>query len=223
MTKAPIYFEIAAEGGMGKTHTSITAFPRPFIVDTTPRGDGKFTAMKVFKDEFDQKYFHAPTLLAAINVINDVIASGKFATLVVDEYSGLRKLGQEWYLKTFNKKSVFPTTEWGVITKKINNEVLWSAQDHEMNVVVTSGFHDVYIKGEMSGGKASNSPPNANLDIDYRLMLAENKDKTDVDAIIVKNKFVSIKERHKKIPYPITWETIKKEIGLTDIGFEYCE
>lgn len=221
MEKAPIYFEIAGEGGCGKTFSCCTGFPRAFLLDTTPRGDGRFTARKVFGGEFGDMYFRARTLEEAIKAVNSVIESGEFATVAVDEYSGMRKLGQKWYLKTFDKSSVFPTTEWGVITQKINNEIIWKLQDNGVNVVVTSGFHDVYKNDIRTGGKASNSPPNASLDIDFRVMLVENEEHDDVNVRVIKNKFMSIKDRNKVMDFPLTWEAIKKEAKL--IGFDYCE
>lgn len=221
MIKAPIYFQIAGEGSMGKTHTSLTAFPRPFLLDCTMHGDGKFTAKKLLGDDFDTKYCHATSLAGAINAIRVAVESGEFATIIVDEYSGLRKLGQAWYLKEFKKKSVFPPTEWGIINRRIDRDIIWKPLDNNMNLVVTSGFSDVYKDGEKTGGKTANSPPNASLDMDFRMMLVENEDKTDVVVHIMKNKFMSIKERHKTMTYPVTWEDIKSEAVL--IGFDYCE
>ena len=219
--RAPIYFQIAGEGGMGKTHTSLTAFPRPFLLDCTPHGDGKFTAKKLFCDEFDTKYCHATSLIGAINAVRVAVDSGEFATIVVDEYSGLRKLGQAWYLNEFTKRSVFPISEWGIINRKIDTDIIWKPLENDMNMVVTSGFSDVYKDGERTGNKTANSPPNANLDIDFRMILAENEDKTDVGVRIMKNKFMSIKDRHKTMDYPLTWESIKQEAVL--VGFDYCE
>ena len=221
MDKAPIYFEIAGEGGVGKTFSCCTGFPRVFLIDTTPRGDGRFTAMKVFGDEFDDRYFYARSLADVIGKVNDVIEGEEFATVAIDEYSGVRKLGGEWYMKEFKKSSVFPTTEWGVISRKINRDVVWKLQDSEINVVVTSGFHDVYVNDVKTGGKASNSPPNASLDIDFRIMLAENGDGTDVEVHVIKNKFKSIKDRNMSMEFPLTWEAVKKECVL--VGFDYCE
>lgn len=221
MTRAPIYFQVAGEGGIGKTHTALTAFPRPFLLDCTPHGDGKFTAKKLLGDEFDTKYFHATTLVGAIAAVDSAVECGDFATIIVDEYSGLRKIGQAWYLDSFKKKSVFPISEWGIINRRIDKDIIWKPLDSGMNLVVTSGFSDVYKDGDKTGQKVANSPPNANLDMDFRVMLVENEDKTDVIVHITKNKFVSIKERHKNMGYPITWEDIKREAML--IGFDYCE
>lgn len=221
MDKAPIYFQVAAEGGVGKTHTSLSAFPRPFLVDCTAHGDGKFTAKKLLGDKFETRYFYARNLVDVISVVNDAISSGEFATIALDEYSGLRRLGQEWYLKEFKKNKVFPATEWGVITRKINREVIWKVLDSEMNVVITSGFSDVYKDGEKTGGRAANSPPNASIDIDFRVMLSENVTHDGVNAVLMKNKFVSIMERRPTMKFPLTWEAIKKEAVL--VGFEYCE
>lgn len=221
MNKAPIYFQVAAEGGVGKTHTSLSAFPRPFLVDCTAHGDGKFTAKKLLGEKFETHYFYATSLVGVIKVVDEAISSGDFATIVLDEYSGLRRLGQEWYLKEFNKHKVFPPTEWSIITRRINRDIIWKALDNEINVVVTSGFSDVYKDGEKTGGRAANSPPNASIDIDFRIMLAENVTHDDVNVIVTKNKFMSIKERNQTIGYPLTWSKIKKEAVL--VGFEYCE
>lgn len=221
MEKSPLYFEIAGEGGVGKTYSSITAFPRPFLLDTTPRGDGRFVAMKLFGDDFDDKYYRATSLDDAVAKVDDIIDSGKFATVAIDEYSGMRKLGSKWYMKTFKKNAVFPATDWSIITNRINNEIVWKLQDSCINVVVTSGFHDVYEKGERTGGRSANSPPNASLDIDFRVMLVENKTHDDVIAHVIKNKFVSIKERNQTMSFPLTWAALKKEAVL--VGFDYAE
>ena len=221
MDKAPIYFQVAAEGGVGKTHTSISSFPRPFLIDCTAHGDGKFTAKKLLGERFDTCYFYARGLFDVIGVVKDVIDSGEFATIVFDEYSGLRRLGQEWYLKEFKKNKVFPTTEWGVITRKINRDIIWKALDNDINVVVTSGFSDTYKDGDKTGGRNANSPPGASIDIDFRIMLAENKSGDDVDVIVMKNKFMSIRDRNKSMKFPLTWGAIKKECVF--VGFEYCE
>lgn len=221
MNKAPIYFQVAAEGGVGKTHTSLSAFPRPFLVDCTAHGDGKFTAKKLLGDDFDTHYFYANKLTEVIDAVDGAINSGKFATIVLDEYSGLRRLGQEWYLYKFKKSKVFPATEWGVITRKINNEVIWKALEAGLNVVVTSGFSDDYKDGEKTGGRTANSPPNAGVDIDFRIMLSENATRDNVVVTVMKNKFMSIMERHKTIAFPLTWNIIKKECVL--VGFGYCE
>jgi len=221
MDKSPIYFQVAAEGGVGKTHTSLTAFPRPFLLDCTAHGDGKFTARKLLGDRFCTDYFYARSLVDAIDVVSDAITGGSFATILLDEYSGLRRLGQEWYLKEFKKSKVFPPTEWGIITRKINREIIWKALDSEVNVVITSGFSDVYKDGNMTGGRAANSPPGASIDIDFRVILAENKSGDDVDVIVMKNKFMSIRERNRIMKFPLTWNEIKKECVF--VGFEYCE
>ena len=221
MDKAPVYFEVAGEGGTGKTFVCCTAFPRPFLVDCTPRGDGRFTAQKVFGDGFGDRYFYARSLDDVIKKVSEVAEGGKFATVAIDEYSGLRKLGASWYMKTFDKKAVFPSTDWGIISRKINEGVVWKLQDSGLNIVVTSGFHDVYEKDVKTGGKASNSPPNASLDIDFRIMLVENDKGTDVDIHVVKNKFKAIKDRKRIMKSPLTWKDVKKEASL--VGFEYCE
>lgn len=221
MESASLYFEIAGEGGTGKTFSCCTSFPRPFLLDTTPRGDGRFTARKVFGDDFGDKYYHAISLDDAIDKVGDVIDSGEFATIAIDEYSGMRKLGSKWYMKVYKKNAVFPITDWSIITNRINNEIIWKVHDSNINVVVTSGFHDVYIKGEMTGGRSANSPPGASLDIDFRIMLVENEEHTDVNVRVVKNKFMSIRERNQTMKFPLTWNEIKKEAFL--VGFEYCE
>ena len=221
MDKAPIYFQVAAEGGIGKTHTSLTAFPRPFLLDCTAHGDGKFTAKKLLGERFETDYFYARSLVDAIDVVSDAISGGSFATIVLDEYSGLRRLGQEWYLKEFKKNKVFPSTEWGIITRKINREIIWKALDSEVNVVITSGFSDVYKDGDKTGGRAANSPPNASIDIDFRIMLSENVSHDDVIVAVMKNKFMSVRERHQTMKFPLTWDAIKKECVL--VGFEYGE
>ena len=221
MENAALYFEIAGEGSMGKTYSCCTSFSRPFLLDTTPRGDGRFTARKVFGDDFGDKYYRARSLDDAVDKVDDVIKSGEFATVAIDEYSGMRKLGSKWYMKTFKKNAVFPISDWSIITNRINNEIIWKLQDSDINVVVTSGFHDVYIKGERTGGRAANSPPNASLDIDFRIMLVENEEHTDVNVRVVKNKFMSIRERNQTMKFPLTWNEIKKECVF--VGFEYCE
>ena len=220
MEKAAIYFQVIAEGGVGKTHTAISAFPRPFLIDCTPHGDGQFTAMKLFKDDFGDKYFYARSLEDVIRKVDEVIEGGKFATLCFDEYKGLRGLGQAWYLKTFKKNSVFPISEWGIVNSKIGG-VIWKVLENDMNVVVTSGFSDEYKNGDRTGRRISNSPPNASLDIDFRVKLMENKDGTDVVVTVIKNKFKSIKERNRNMKFPLTWKALKKEAVLD--GFDYCE
>jgi len=220
MIRVPIYFQIAAEGGIGKTHTAITAFPKTFLVDTTSHGDGRFTAMKLFGDDFDDRYYHAKSLEDVIKKVDEVIESGKFATLCLDEYRGLRGLGQDWYLRKFKKSKVFPVSEWGIINAKVGG-VVWKALDNGINVVVTSGFSSVYKDGEKTSERVSNSPPNASLDIDFRMMLVENDGGTDVDVHVVKNKFKSVKDRNRTMAFPLTWKDIKEEAKL--VGFEYCE
>ena len=54
--KKALWFEIAGEGGNGKTHTACACFPEVMLLDCTPRGDGMNTAMKVFTTEFDYRY-----------------------------------------------------------------------------------------------------------------------------------------------------------------------
>lgn len=220
MEKASIYFQVAAEGGVGKTHAAVSAFPRPFLIDCTPHGDGRFTAMKVFRDEFGKRYSHARSMKDVIEKANEVVESGEYATLCLDEYKGLRHLGQKWHLKTTGKKTVFPVSEWGIINSKIG-EVIWNALDSEMNVVVTSGFSSIYKDGEKTDGRSVNSPPNAGLDIDFRVVLVEVKKGTDVEVRVMKNKFKSIRDRAKTMKFPLTWKDIKEEILL--VGFEYCE
>lgn len=223
--KKALYIEIAGEGSMGKTFTSCTAFPMSILFDCTPRGDGMNTAMEVFgEDVFGDRYKRITHIGQAEGLVDEIIDDGKFKTVVFDEYSGLRKIAAQRYLTETKKKSVFPISDWGIINGWIQS-MIWELQDNDINVVITAGFHEIYKDGDATGKKASNSPKNADLDIDFRFMLIkvveEGKDQR-IDAVVVKNKFKSIEDRAKVLPTPITWEVIKAEACYAD-GIGYCE
>lgn len=231
MSKAPthmkkaLWVEIAGEGGNGKTHTSITAFPSPCLLDCTPRGDGINTAMKVFKGDFKNNYHRISDIVQAETIVAEIIENESHKTVVFDEYSGLRQIAtKRYFVKNPSKTAVFPISDWGIINGWIN-DMIWNLQDNDINVCTTAGFHDVYIKGELSGKKASNSPSRADIDIDFRCMLMKvevDGKPARIDHIVVKNKYKHISERLKVLPTPVTWESLKEEIVFAD-GLAYCE
>jgi hypothetical protein len=223
--KKALWIEIAGEGGNGKTHTACTCFPDVCLLDCTPRGDGVNTAMKIFNEDFGAHYHRISDIGQAETIVADIIKNESHKTVVFDEYSGLKKIAAQRYFKLNPTKSaVFPISDWGIINGWID-DMIWNLQDNDINVVTTAGFHDVYVKGEKNGKKASNSPSRADIDIDFRFMLmkveVEGKP-TRIDPVVAKNKFKHISERLKVLPTPLSWESLKEEMEFAK-GLEYCE
>jgi len=143
MNKLPLLIELIGEEGTGKTHTGLL-FPNPILLDCTEQGEGKLVAMKLFPDEWEQRYKHFIDWRGLLDIPN------VFATYVFDTSKDMvRLMGDKWCAK-HKKQKVYPPQAYGEVHNMVD-KLIRVIMSKPANVVMTSIFRDEYIDDKKTG------------------------------------------------------------------------
>lgn len=176
--KVPLFVEVIGEPSTGKTHLSCL-FPKPALLDTTPKGEAYVVLKKLHPQDWKKRYFRIRCLedirksLQYIKVNKD-----NYRTIVVDTAADLRGLGYDECLKELQKENpkrqALMPEEYKCVNRKINgiiDEITDPEGDLAMNLVFTAQMRDEWIGRKSTGRRVRDGHPKANFQCDIRLFL----------------------------------------------------
>jgi len=182
--KVPLFVEIIGEPSVGKTHLSCL-FPKPALLDTTPKGEGYYIIRKLYPEEWKQRYFRVRCFKDVMIALEYVRKRRDFfKTVVVDTGADLRSLAIDACLEELRKEKperqrLMPE-EYSCVNKKVNG-FIDEVTDPErlcMNLVFTAQMKDEWVDRRPTGRRVRDGYPKANFQADIRLYL-ELKRKVD--------------------------------------------
>jgi len=188
--KIPLFVEIVGDTAVGKTHLSLT-FPKPLLIDLTPKGEGLPIVLKLYPEEWLKRYIRVRSFGQIREAVKNAIRNPDYLTIIFDTSTDLRQLAAEEYLRETGKKSVYPVTEWRYVREKIDN-LIYEIINAKKNLVFTSQLKDEYIDGKFTGRKVRDGYKKTPYFADIRIYLVLRK--TDKgykrEGVILKNRFV---------------------------------
>ena len=206
--KVPLFIEVIGENATGKTHFIVAECPDPFLIDLSPKGEGKAIILKYYPDEIEKRYIHIRTVLGAYNSLQSIRNAVKGAveagrkTIGFDPTPYLRVAAEEEVKMEHGKvngasgikeplKMVYPITLFGDVYTKVDS-IIGSIIDSGVNVVFTAQLKDEYIRDVRTGVRIRDGHRRADFIADYRilLILEEENDEMVRKAKVVKNRFV---------------------------------
>ena len=155
--KVPLFVEIIGEPSVGKTHLSCL-FPKPALLDTTPKGEGYYIIRKIYPEEWKQRYFRVRCFKDVMIALEYVRKRRElFRTVVVDTGADLRSLAIDACLEELRKEKperqrLMPE-EYSCVNKKVN-EFVDEVTDPErlcMNLVFTAQMKDEWVDRRPTG------------------------------------------------------------------------
>ena len=156
-SKMPILVEVIGESAVGKTHTACL-FPKSVLFDCTPEKEGRIIGLKLYKFDFEKRYFEINNYNDYLNALSNMPKDVK--TVVIDTSKDFVKIITDEWLRKENIKlnamgkqkltRVYPTTLYGYIYNMVDAEVK-RLMGIPCNVVFTSAMTDEYVNGEKTG------------------------------------------------------------------------
>jgi len=155
--KIPILVEIIGESAVGKTHTACL-FPKSVLFDCTPEKEGRIIGLKLYKDNFDNRYFDIINYNDFLNALSDIPEGTKtividtskdFVRIITDEWLRRENVSRRAAGKTALRR-VHPTILFGNINNMVDAEVK-RLMSTPYNVVFTSAMTDEYVNDTKTG------------------------------------------------------------------------
>ncbi len=145
---------------LGKTHWAFENAET--CLDTAENNEGLF---KKFKDK--KNYIK-------LKSIDETIDIGESNIIALDTLYGLKELGKQKYLREFDKKVVYPVTEWGYVYDYMQ-EFLERFVDK--TIIIVTRLKPLYNKKSIIVGKEIDMPAifNFHADIMLHMKIVENK------------------------------------------------
>lgn len=159
MDKLSLVVYINGEVKVGKTHLAMLGFSGDgsdtLMLDVTPAGHAKIAAMRIYGDNFEERYFHgepdAKEILKVIEEHPDVkticIDESKdlrdaFAKPVLDAINGERFDQANAAKKKIPKplKTIYPVTRWADVYKDVDD--MFRKYEGLHNFIITAGLKD---------------------------------------------------------------------------------
>ena len=154
MNKLSLVVYINGEVKQGKSHLSMLGFSGDgsdtLMIDATPANHAQFSAMKVYGDNFNERYFHvdedAEEILKIIEEHEDV------PTICIDESKNLREAFAKPVLEAINEeramakpkkspiKTIYPITRWSEVYKGVDD--MFRRFEGVHNFIITAGLKD---------------------------------------------------------------------------------
>lgn len=150
--KLPLLVEVVGDTGKGKTHTSLL-FPEPVLVDLTITGESDLIVMKLYRDDWKERYFRPDSWGDLYMFLQDEKRLKRFKTVIFDTSRDLVNLVSRRWCDEHGKKEVYPPQAWGQVYDMVDEILSYLIYKKEMNVVLTSGLKDEYIDGKRTGNK----------------------------------------------------------------------
>ena len=141
----PLLIEIIGEPGVGKTHLSLT-FPKPFLIDTSPKYEAKAIARKVLGEGWEKRYHASRDLREIVQILSEVLDRDDVATVIIDTGADLQSLGAKEYLRrkreAGKERAQVTQIEYGRVRDLIDDEVINYVIRHDKNLILTAQTGD---------------------------------------------------------------------------------
>jgi len=235
--KVPLLVEVIGEPSSGKTHLSCL-FPKPALIDTTPKGEDYVILRRLFPMEWKKRYFRVRVFQDFNTYLKQIKAdtTGFFKTVIVDTSVDLRSLGAEALLKTLPDRKRLMPEEWGPVNAQVD-EFITEINDPRkmgMNLVLTAQMQDEWVDRKTTGRRIRKGIPTMNFQADMRLFL-QLKQAVDPktmhvipneyfrECVVVKCRFRNQADKSDWIPVlkDLSWKGIK-ELSKLEAG-EFVE
>lgn len=224
----PIMCEIIGENATGKTHLA-SCFPRPFLIDTTPKGESRAVFAKLNPDR--TRYAHVQNWTELIAAAKPAMARFDVATIIIDTSADLQDLARDEYLKRNPSRKGVMQYEYGRVRDIIDVELIFKVcalppNGVGKNLVFTSQMKDLYTNamdnaGQMHStktGRKTDGYSRSDFECDLRFYLSlkevmgENGVKYERRVDVVKNRWTD-KASDAWIPtIKSSWLEVKKLI-----------
>jgi hypothetical protein len=161
-----VFIEIIGEPAVGKTHLSLT-FPKPLLIDTTPKREARIIAYKVLGAEATKRYIHIKNYQELVEAINNIGDDVK--TVIIDTSSDLQELALEYELQRKDRKQLMPY-EYGRLREMVDTDITEQVSQ-DKNLIFISQMDDEYIEGKRTGRRIPKGYKRAAFQADIRLLL----------------------------------------------------
>jgi hypothetical protein len=229
-TPINLLLEIIGEPGTGKTHLA-SILPKPFLIDTSPKGEARTTFIRLVKDE--GRYAHVGNWDELISATKKAGARFDVKTVILDTSADLQDMARAEYMRIHGRKGVLQI-EFGFVRDLVDAQIVYKLTaspptGYGKNVVCTSQMKDLYKTIQDSEGKAHSFKEGRQRDgyqrldfqADVRLFLQLKEDKvgevmkTRRICTVIKNRFIDkASDEWISDVNPISWESIRKLVKL---------
>ena len=154
----PIMVEIIGEPAAGKTHlASLSA--RPFLIDTTPKGESRSVFLKNAKDAM--RYIHIGNWTELVTAVKLAGDRTDVKTVIIDTSSDLQDMAVKEYLKRNPGRKGVMQYEYGRVRDMIDAEIVFkiaalTPNGFGKNLIMTSQMKDLW-KSSMDADGAVHS------------------------------------------------------------------
>ena len=112
-------------------------------IDLTSDSNAQAAALNIYGEEFDDRYFRVDDYEELERILKETECS----SVCIDESKDLRDLYAKKYLKEYNKKRVYPTSEYAILYNDIR-ERIFRKYDSNKNFLISGGLKDVRVYKE---------------------------------------------------------------------------
>ena len=198
----PLMIELIGEPAVGKTHLA-SSFPKPFVIDTTPKMEARAIVAKVLGEGWNERYAAIRDYRELLRAVDAATKREDVATVVIDTGADLQSLAASEYLRRKREEEhkererVLPV-EYGRVRDMVDNEIINRVIRAEKNLILTAQMKDEYVEGKKTGRRVRDGYPRANYLSDIRILIkiVEEKagDKTVYKRVglVVKNRFIDV-------------------------------
>ena len=165
--------ELIAEAGDGKTHLSLL-FSNPALADLTEMGESVEIIMKLYPDDWKERYFRCKTFQDVRNALNQCKVDGR-KTLIIETGHHMRYIAGAEALADLQKdkksrKNLHPT-EWRYVNEEVAKLLSKAKEEMKINLVFTAQMDLEWVAGKTTGKRKNQSYPKMGHIADIRIFL----------------------------------------------------
>jgi hypothetical protein len=162
-----VLVEIIGEPAVGKTHLSLT-FPKPLLIDTTPKREARVIAYKVLGPEAEKRYIHVKKYQELVQAIKSIPDTVK--TVIIDTGSDLQGMAANYEIERRDRERLMPF-EYGRVREMVDEDVIEAVVEKNRNLVMTAQMDDEYVNGQKTGKRIPKGYKRMAFQADIRLFL----------------------------------------------------
>ena len=242
-----VLVEIIGEPAVGKTHLSLT-FPKPFLLDTTPKQEAKAVARKILGQEMEKRYKPVKNYLELVEAVKSIVGRDDVRTVIIDTGADLQGMCVEYEIERKGRERLLPV-EYGRVREMIDTDIIEAIVEADKNLVMTAQMDDEYVNGQKTGRRVPKGYKRMAFQADLRIFLylaPEGGSAGEVEispygltfayippqkpafrlvrkAIVIKNRYVDMTQAGYTIIEDPTVEKIKQLIPENVRQFEWFE